>query len=380
MGDSYVVYSPYNFKGQGPASMHFTVTEVDVPSQRTGRLVGELPLAPASILTRDGQARLGDRLYATRCSARFNSCMTAYISIPEALQSSRGEFAAYIVISGLSGAIFGLVWSFFYRRAKSIDRQLRRAIGRDALQVVYQPIVELASRQIVGAEALARWTDEDNFAVGPDVFIRIAEDGGFVGTITELVVRHALRDFAETLRAHPDFRLSVNVAAADLHDPAFLPMMESLLARAEVPARSVSIEITETSTAAHEMARETICRLRDRGHSVHIDDFGTGYSSLSYLHDLAVDAIKIDRTFTRAIGTQAVTIAILPQILALAAALNLDVIVEGIETEQQADYFASSTQPVMAQGWLFGRPVAADPFHRLLAQNQQQVSMLVGAF
>ena len=122
------------------------------------------------------------------------------------------------------------------------------------------------------------------------------------------------------------------------------------------------------------MAIETIHRLRLRGHSVHIDDFGTGYSSLSYLQDLSVDAIKIDRSFTQSIGTGAVTMAILPQILAMAEALDLHVIAEGIETVEQAGYFATAKQPVLAQGWLFGRPVPAKRFYRALAENDQETA------
>ena len=114
---------------------------------------------------------------------------------------------------------------------------------------------------------------------------------------------------------------------------------------------------------------ETLRSLRQQGHSVHIDDFGTGYSSLAYLHDLSVDAIKIDKAFTQAIGTEAVTVAILPQILAMAEALDLEVIVEGIETAEQADYFRASGQRYLAQGWLFGRPVPASEFRGLLAKE-----------
>jgi sensor c-di-GMP phosphodiesterase-like protein len=237
--------------------------------------------------------------------------------------------------------------------------------------VEYQQIVSLASGRIVGAEALARWTDEEGFAVGPDVFVKIAEQHGFVGSITRLVVRHMLRDFAGTLRAHPDFRVCINVAATDLADSRFQPMLERALKRAGVAARSVVLEITESSTARHEVAIAAILCLRQRGHSVHIDDFGTGYSSLSYLHELSVDAIKIDRSFTRSIGTEAVTATILPQILAMAEALHHQVIVEGIETRQQADYFAALAQPIFGQGWLFGRAVSASAFHSLLEEEEK---------
>ena len=105
---------------------------------------------------------------------------------------------------------------------------------------------------------------------------------------------------------------------------------------------------------------------------MHIDDFGTGYSSLSYLNDLSVDAIKIDRSFTQAIGTESVILSILPHILSMAEALHLRVIVEGIETCQQSGFFRSSaTQHILGQGWLFGRPVTAEQFYLLLADNER---------
>jgi sensor c-di-GMP phosphodiesterase-like protein len=280
----------------------------------------------------------------------------------------------------LTGAFLGLFCSIVYRRSRTMESQLLRAVRSDQLRMVYQPIVSLPSGEIVGAEALARWTDEEGFAVGPDIFIKIAEERGFVCEITRLVVRHALSDFAETLRAHPDFRLSINVAAADLADPEFLSMLDRELKRAGVRAESLSIEITESSTARHEVAIATILRLHERGHSVHIDDFGTGYSSLSYLHDLSVDAIKIDRSFTQSIGTKSVTLAILPQILAMAEALHLQVIVEGIETSLQADYFYSGANRILGQGWLFGHPVAAEEFSRLLAESEKAAPLVtVGA-
>jgi sensor c-di-GMP phosphodiesterase-like protein len=243
--------------------------------------------------------------------------------------------------------------------------------------MVYQPIVDLASKRIVGAESLARWTDEEGYAVGPSVFVAVAEAAGFVGALTRLAVRKSLRDFADTLRDHPDFRLSINVAATDLNDPAFLPSLEEALILAGVQAQSVAIEVTERSTARHEVAIETIRRLHEKGLSVHIDDFGTGYSSLSYLHELAIDAIKIDMSFTHSVGTEAVTVAILPQILAMADALKLQVIVEGIETSQQAEYFSSMGKPILAQGWFFGYPLPADKFLTLLAESEEKTKMSV---
>lgn len=379
LGDSYVIFSPFLEAHRAAPPMHYISTAINDANWQTFQSRGAFPQATKAILTRNGQARLGGTLYATRCSALYFNCVTDFIAVPDALRADRREFAGYIAAGGLIGACFGFLASFLYRRNQSMDRQLRRAIAKDELRVVYQPIVILATRRIVGAEALARWTDEEGFEVGPDVFIRIAEERGFVGEITRLVARRVLQDFAETLRSHPDFRLSINVAAADLSDPEFLPILDSSLKSAGVKPQSLAIEITEGSTVRHDMAIEAICRLRRNGHSVHIDDFGTGYSSLAYLHDLSVDAIKIDRAFTQAVGTEAVTVAILPQILALAAALNLQVIVEGVETEQQSSYFAVANESILAQGWLFGRAVPASEFRSLLAVDRKKTAGLADA-
>jgi sensor c-di-GMP phosphodiesterase-like protein len=372
LGDSFVVFTPYTRMHLELAPMHYTETLVDAPTQKAGQLLGESPGSRVKNLTTEGLVQLGDHLYSTRCSIRYFNCVTAYTSVSEMVLTNRNKFAGFIGLFGLLGASVGVAASFLYRRNKSLEQQLRRAIAKDQLRVVYQPIVRLADRRIVGAEALVRWTDEEGSAVGPAVFVKIAEEHGFVGSITKLVLSHVIREFGSTLRDHSDFHLSINITAADLSDPQFLSLLERSLDRAAIPARSLAIEITESSTVRYVVAIDAICRLRQRGHSVHIDDFGTGYSSLSYLHDLSVDAIKIDRSFTQAIGTGSVVVAILPQILAMAEALNLRVIVEGVETEEQAVYFQAADKAILAQGWLFGRPVRAAEFQSRLVDDTKK--------
>ena len=367
-GDSYVVLNPYINSLAERSVVHLKSTVIDASLKSSPKAVAKASPIPAA----DSDFRLGDTLYSTRCSLAYNTCMTASLSVAEALQAERLQFRGFILFGGVAGAWLGLFVSLAYRRSRDMEQQLRRAIRRDKLRVVYQPIVMLPSRQIVGAEALVRWTDEEDCEIGPDIFVKLAEERGFVEEITKLVVRHALRDFADTLRSRPDFRLSINVAAADLADPGFLPMLEESLGREGVPARSLAIEITERCTANRQVAKEAIHGLRRKDHCVQIDDFGTGYSSLSYLHELSVDSIKIDRSFTEAIGTEAVTVSILPQILAMAETLNLEVIVEGVETEEQAAYFSANNLSILGQGWLFGHPVPAGEFHGRLAEGRRE--------
>jgi sensor c-di-GMP phosphodiesterase-like protein len=372
MDESFIVYNPWNLKDLGSVPMHFTVTEHDATSQRTGRLVGEQSGATESILLKEGAQKQDGQMYFTQCSPRFDACFTTYISNREALEWNRFEFTAYIVLGTLSGGFLGFALSLLYRQRHSLAYQLRRSITHNALGVVYQPIVDLASSRIVGAEALVRWTDDEGRKVSPEVFVRIAEERGFVGELTSLVVRRALSEFAGTLSRRPDFHISINVTAADLADETFLPMLEDAVRQNKIKAESVTLELTESTTARHTLAHEAIHDLREKGHRVHIDDFGTGYSSLSYLNSLSIDAIKIDKSFTRSIGTHSVTVGILPQILAMAETLKLSVIVEGIETAEQAKYFSQMEQKILAQGWYFGYPISAAEFHQNLADDEKK--------
>jgi sensor c-di-GMP phosphodiesterase-like protein len=375
MGNAFVVLDPRVLERLDTITENSSFTLIDPVTHRAMQPGRQLPVSKGVIADANWQGRVGDWLLVTHCSTRYPSCMTTYANIGEVLRGTRSLFVGYALLGELTGVLFGLACLLIYRRSRNMARQLRQAIRQDKLWVVYQPIVNLTSRRIVGAEALARWTRDGGVAVSPDVFVKVAEERGFVGEITKLVVRHAVRDFREMFRDRPEFHLSINVTAADLSDSGFLPMIEGALQRAEVRAQSLVFEVTERSTVRQGAAIETIGQLRQRGFGVHIDDFGTGYSSLSYLHALSINAIKIDKSFTQAIGTEAVTAGILPQILAMAEALKLQVIVEGVENELQADYFSAPSQPVFAQGWFFGRPVPADQFHVLLAEEEKMAAV-----
>jgi len=164
------------------------------------------------------------------------------------MQASRAKFIGFIALFRLLGGLNRLCFIVSVLPLSECRASTSPRDSQDELFMVYQPIVKLQSRRMIGAEALVRWTNKQGVAVRPDVFIKIAEAHGFVGAITRLVVRQALRDFGETLRSHPGFRLSINVAAADLADPGFLPMLDRALDEAAVPARSIAIEITEGDT------------------------------------------------------------------------------------------------------------------------------------
>jgi sensor c-di-GMP phosphodiesterase-like protein len=372
MGNAYVVFGSRMPASPGPISMHLAFNIAHDPSAQQGSQPGAAQRDAPQSQNAAEKTRLGKNLYSVRCSNLHSSCVTAYTSVPEAMRGEAVTIAGCTLGGGGLGILSAIIFSFMFKRSRDLCQQLRRAVERDKLQIAYQPIVNFANRRIVGAEALARWTDEEGNVVSPEDFIKIAEEHGFIGLITKRMLQHSLHDFAKILQSHPSLRLSLNVAAADLVDPEFLPLLEDSLKRHKVQPQNLVLEITERATASSAAAKETIRILRHRGHSIHIDDFGTGYSNLDRLLYLFADTIKIDKAFTQVIGTESVAVAILPQILAMARSLGLEVIVEGIETEHQADYFSlsSETANMFGQGFLYGRPITIEEFHDLLVDEQ----------
>jgi sensor c-di-GMP phosphodiesterase-like protein len=242
----------------GNLPLNFTLTEVDDTGHQPGWLHGERPEAAATVLAKDGWATVGDNLYATHCSPHYFNCFTAFVNSAKVLNAQTRQSSMSAALGGAAGALIGFLCVLLYRRNQSMVQRLRKAIRGEKLRMVYQPIVNLGDRRIVEAEALVRWTDEDGSEVSPEMFVRIAEVSGFVGELTNLVVSQALHDLGKILRGRPDFSLNINVTATDLADPRFLSMLERSLAAANVSAASLTIEVTESSTAKKETVGETI--------------------------------------------------------------------------------------------------------------------------
>ena len=214
----YVVYIPNIQLHSEPGLESYSETLTDTLNGPPFNLLGESPRLSGAILSRNGHDRSGNGLYATHCSPRYLDCITASISIPEALRADRTQIRIYTTIGGLTGAFLGLFCAIAYRRNRSIDHQLRRAIRRDRLRVVYQPVVDLVSKQIVGAEALARWKDRNGKPVSPDLFIKIAEQNGFVGSLTSLVFRRALSELKSWANRLPQWRPCIRLLHARVEE------------------------------------------------------------------------------------------------------------------------------------------------------------------
>ncbi len=259
------------------------------------------------------------------------------------------------------GILFSLVTAWFVlriiRRLQSPRHRLLDAINGREFQVHFQPIVALDSGRIVGAEALARWPQQDGSYLSPEIFVTLAEQTGLTSRLTALIVEKVFEDLGEWLRQHPDMHVSVNLAPADLVSSALPPLLVRLLNQWQIPAAQIALELTERGFADPLISAPAIAGFRRAGHAVYIDDFGTGYSSLSYLQDLDVDTLKIDKSFVDALEYKNVT----PHIIEMAKSLKLTMVAEGIETEGQLDWLRRHGVEY-GQGWLYSKALPKEAF------------------
>jgi diguanylate cyclase (GGDEF)-like protein len=252
-------------------------------------------------------------------------------------------------------------------RRLRLENDLRHAVERGQLFVLYQPIVDLRSRAIVSAEALVRWRHPDLGVVGPEEFISLADESGLIIPIGDWVLREASTQM-ERWRREIDENLviAVNFSAAQFRQEHLPLEIAGALTATGLPARALEIEITET--VAMEDAKATVRTLEAlhaMGVRVSIDDFGTGYSSLASLKRFPIDILKIDKSFVRDIGVDPDDAAIVHTIAALGRSLKILTLAEGVETEEQAQFLEQQGCDRI-QGYWIARPLATDDFEHLL--------------
>jgi diguanylate cyclase (GGDEF)-like protein/PAS domain S-box-containing protein len=261
-----------------------------------------------------------------------------------------------------------------------IESDLRRALERDEIVILYQPIVRLDDRSIAGFEALARWNHPKLGRLSPAEFINIAEETGLIVELGLFVLDRTARQLStwqRTLRHREPLFASVNVSSRQLLRHDLIQDLRTVLARAPLTRGSLKLELTESVVMENpEHAAQMLHRIRELGAGLALDDFGTGYSSLSYLQRFPFDTIKIDQSFVRttAKGTRPV---ILRSIITLAHDLGMDVVAEGAETDSDAVEL-SQLGCEFAQGFVFGEPMSAERARALLepetAENRRQES------
>lgn len=238
-----------------------------------------------------------------------------------------------------------------------IDRQeIDRAIARGEFLPYFQPLVHLRSGELQGFELLARWHHRRSGWILPDEFIPIAERDGWIGALTQNLLRQAFGALRETPQR---ISLSINISAVQLHDRALPDHIAAVAAECNYPLDRLIVEITE-SALAHDLerARDIVIALRARGCKLALDDFGTGYSSLTQLQALPFDELKVDRSFVGTMIEQRNSRKIVAAVVGLGQSLGLTTVAEGVETHEQAERLRWMGCD-LAQGWLFGEPLPA---------------------
>ncbi|MFP5247770.1 MAG: putative bifunctional diguanylate cyclase/phosphodiesterase, partial [Thermoanaerobaculia bacterium] len=247
----------------------------------------------------------------------------------------------------------------------ALERRMRHALEHDEFTVHYQPMVEIATGHVVGAEALLRWHHPENGLIQPEEFIPLAEETQLIVPLGAWVLRTACAQMKAWHDAgHAWLRVAVNLSPRQFQDPNLVATIETVLAETGFPPQHLDLEITESTAMQNvELSLSILHRLKEMGIRISIDDFGTGYSSLSYLKRFPIDTVKIDQDFVRDLTTD--DAAIISAVISMARALNLRVIAEGVETEEQLA-FLRREQCAEMQGFLYSEPLAPAEFEQAL--------------
>ncbi|WP_428775183.1 EAL domain-containing protein [Vibrio sp.] len=246
------------------------------------------------------------------------------------------------------------------RQRTQMQARIKDALEQQQFVPFYQPIVDLTTGEITGAEALARWLSTDQGLIPPLEFIPIAEERGLIGNIGEQILRQACQDAVAAIaigKWQKEFELHVNLSVNQLMTPDFTDSLQSILEETTLPARNLTLEITESRLVDNDdVIIRNMQAIRDLGVKIAIDDFGTGYSSLAYLHRLPFDCLKIDKTFVDKLNRQDLHQSIVAAIIQVTRSMDINLVAEGIENQDQAEMLTELGCP-NGQGFLYGRPM-----------------------
>lgn len=245
----------------------------------------------------------------------------------------------------------------------NMEAKLRRAIEKEEFILHYQPKFDIHTRELLGAEALIRWETPDEGVISPGLFIPLAEESGLIGLITDWVVKEACRQNSEWQQeGYPAIRMAINISPRQFAQDNIARRIFNQIICSDLAPKYVELEITEGALMDDvEKSNQILKELKGRGIHISIDDFGTGYSSLSYLKKFHIHTLKIDQSFVRDVMEDADDAAIVSAVIAMAKSLRLNVIAEGVETDEQLKYLAGKGCNE-AQGYLLGKPVSAEEF------------------
>lgn len=324
-------------------------------------------LADAILAFFDEPLTLGERVVVVGCS--IGLCTSPAGSVDGAELTRRADMAMYSSKDGGRGR-----WTFYdpqmdeARETRNLlELDLRAAIARGEIEVVYQPVVDAKTFALVSVEALARWNRRGHGPVSPDVFIPIAEASGLIDQLGLCVLRRALFQLSQW----PELKLSVNVSPGQFRDPAFVDRVAEVFDEAGIEQGRVVMEMTETYfIQSPDRARQALERLKGLGLRIALDDFGAGFSSVGYLRQFGFDRMKIDRSLVQSLDRGHRAVEMLQATVALARSLGIPVTAEGVETEQQAVILRIAGCDQL-QGYLFGRPQSPEDIAALMIRPME---------
>lgn len=284
---------------------------------------------------------------------------TADLAMYQAKQSGRANFQVYSPDLDTDA-----------EAAYAVEVRLRKALKTRSFVLHYQPVMDIASGQLVGAEALVRLADDDAHAVGPQRFIPIAESSGLIAELGEWVLSEACRQHCAWKKEGLYITLAVNVSPLQFRQAGFASRLGNILRGTKVNPECMQLEVTESMIMENvDEAVQILSSIKELGVKVALDDFGTGYSSLSRLSRLPLDKLKVDQSFVRGIENDAGSRAVTDAVIALGHSLRLEVVAEGIESEGSLRYLQEQGCQ-QAQGYLFSRPLQAEEFARWCWERQ----------
>ena len=256
----------------------------------------------------------------------------------------------------------------------SMLSQLDEAIDRDEVWVAYQPKLDLATRRIIGAEALARWTHPEKGPIAASEFVAAAEQNNRIGKLTDFVLEKAVSAASQIHKRGANFNIAVNLSARLLGDKGFTLRLSAMLARHGVAAQDLTLELTETAAlAGNGDGLGMISRLRDLGVNISIDDYGTGLSTLDYLKKIPANEIKIDQSFVKGIADNRSDRLMVQSTIGLAHSLGRKVVAEGVEHREILDLLVEMGCDI-AQGFAIGRPMSLDSLTKRLASDRKRTA------
>jgi sensor c-di-GMP phosphodiesterase-like protein len=313
----------------------------------------------------------GDTIRVHNMSTRYPLLATATVS-RAAIFAEHRDLRAVGTLGGVVLVLLSIALALLvpWRNRSNPIVEMERALEANEFVPYYQPVVDLRTGSIVGAEVLMRWRKGDGSVIPPAAFIPLAESSGLILEMTRAIMRAARKEFAQVLGLRPRVKLGFNLTARHFGNEAIVADIREIFAGSPIRLSQIVLEVTEREPLADlDMARRVIASLQELGCKVAIDDVGTGHGGLSYMLKLGANYLKIDKMFIDAIGTERYSTTIIETLVELARSMRMEIFAEGVENFDQVKYLRERGI-FLAQGYAFAPPLPGPLFRQLLEAAQ----------